>query len=133
MTPLEFLRLTLPEAGVHFLAVFETGRDQPRHFAYRSLQDMAGGIEDMGENPNLSVYHACASFMHESIEVEVAGKTKFKQRVGQNAERAKAFWCDMDVGEDKADKGKGYATQRIAAKAVFDFSAAVGWFGRSGS
>lgn len=123
MDTLEFLRAILPEEGVHYLALFKEGHNAPAHRAYADLETMADAIEQMAGKPQLSVYHACASY-NEGF-VEVGGKRKY--RVPENWNRAKSFWLDVDCGEEKAEKSAGYATKRDAAKAVFDFADALGW------
>src|SRR5262249_33056465 len=47
-------------------------------------------------------------------------------RVGERAMGAYTFWIDIDVGDEKAQKGEGYATQQEALEALRDFCAATG-------
>jgi hypothetical protein len=126
MDTLEFLRAILPESGVHYLALFRAGHDKPQHKAYDDLTKMASAIEAYGQNPDLSVYHACAAFQHTTMEVERNGVTKTVTRAPENWDRAKAFWVDIDCGDAKASAGKGYASQKEAAQAVFQFAKVVG-------
>ncbi len=127
MDTLEFLQTILPDEGVYYLALFKEGYKAPAHKAYRSLETMADAIEQMARSDSLSVYHACASYQHELLEDEVDGKLKRKYRVPENWDRAKAFWADIDCGEEKAAKGAGYLDKREAAKAIFAFADTVGW------
>lgn len=127
MTPLEFLTLILPEQGIHYLAIFKDGYSAPAHKSYDSLDKMAQAIEGMAASEQLAVYHACASYKEHFIEAEEDGEAKRKYRIPPNWDRAKAFWLDIDCGQDKAAKGKGYIDKPTAAKAVFGFADRVGW------
>lgn len=57
-----------------------------------------------------AAYHACGVF-------------KTKSRKAVDAIGAQCFWLDLDVGEDKAKKGKGYASADIALEALGKFEA----------
>lgn len=61
-----------------------------------------------------TVYHACASYK------KPAPGEKFS-RSQRNAAYCKSFWLDLDCGQDKAEKGIGYATQKDAVKALLAF------------
>ena len=129
MDTLEFLRTILPEEGIHYLALFKEGRRFPAHRAYADLESMAYAIEQMADKPSLVVYHACASYQKAVIEIETddPDKPKRKYRIHENWDRAKAFWVDIDCGQEKFDRGEGYLTKVDAAKAVFRFADTVGW------
>jgi hypothetical protein len=127
MNTLDFLTTILPDRGVHYLAVFKEGYDQPTHRVYHTLEQMAGAIDSMANSTQLSVYHACASYQHESVEVEVRGEMKVKRRVPSNWDRARSFWVDLDCGQDKFDKGQGYLTKADAVRAIFAFADTVSW------
>ena len=47
-------------------------------------------------------------------------------RVIEKVVGAHTFWLDIDVGDKKAQEGKGYATQQEALKALRDFCAVTG-------
>jgi putative DNA primase/helicase len=47
-------------------------------------------------------------------------------RVSEKAVGAHTFWLDIDVGDEKVQEGKGYATQQEALEALRDFCAATG-------
>jgi hypothetical protein len=47
-------------------------------------------------------------------------------RVSEKAVGAYTFWLDIDVGDTKAQEGKGYVTQQEALGALRDFCAATG-------
>ena len=127
MDTLEFLKTILPEHGIHYLALFKEGYKFPAHKAYDDLDTMAAAIDGMANSQSLSVYHACATYQKAVIEVEDGDKIKRKYRIPENWDRARSFWVDLDCGQDKFDKGQGYLTKLDATKAVFKFSALVGW------
>jgi hypothetical protein len=117
MTPLEFLRAILPDSGVYYLALFKPEHRFPAHVSFTSLEKMAAAIERFDRDPNLAVYHACASYKEPFILVD--GKKKYRKQ--ENWGRAKALWIDVDCGESKAAEGKGYIDKTTAAKAVYAF------------
>jgi hypothetical protein len=129
MDTLEFLRTILPEEGIHYLALFREGYQFPAHRAYSDLETMAYAIDEMATKPGLQVYHACATYQKAVIEIETddPDKPKRKYRIPENWDRAKAFWVDIDCGQEKFDKGEGYLTKTDAAKAAFKFADTIGW------
>lgn len=127
MNTLEFLQTILPEHGIHYLALFKEGYKFPAHKVYTDLETMADAIEGMAGSRSLSVYHACATYQRAVIEIEDGEKTKRKYRIPENWDRAKAFWVDLDCGEDKHAKGDGYLTKKDAVMAVFKFADTIGW------
>lgn len=122
MNTLEFLRAILPEDGVYYTAIFKPGFHAPAHKPFTSLEAMADAIVKMDAG-DWTVYHACASYKDEFVDVD--GKKKY--RISDNWNRAKAFWADLDCGEDKAAEGKGYATKREAAIAMKEFCDKTGF------
>jgi hypothetical protein len=126
MNTLEFLRAILPEDGVHYTAIFKPGFHAPAHKAFTSLEEMANAIVKMDAG-DWTVYHACASYKEEFVEVDVKGTLKKKYRVEQNWNKAKCFWADLDCGEEKAAEGKGYLTKREAAIAMKAFCDKTGF------
>ena len=127
ITTLDFLKTILPENGIYYLVIFQVGHKIPSHKVYLDLETMADAIDNMAGSKSLSVYHACASYQRAVIEVEDGEKTKRKYRVPENWDRAKAFWVDLDCGQEKFDKGDGYLTQGDAVGAIFEFSDKIGW------
>ena len=129
MNALEFLKTVLPDSGVYFLTIFRDGHGAPGHKAYTDLEQMAQAVESYSKSNQLQVYFATSSYKEPVIEREEGGKTKRKYRISENWDRAKAFWVDLDCGESKANAvpPQGYSTQREAAKAIFEFSDAIGW------
>ena len=133
MNTLQFLQKILPEYGIHYLAIFKDGQHSPAHKAYADLPSMAAAIESYANSTTLSVYHACATYKAAVVETEIpdpenAGATKLRRqyRVPDNWDKAKAFWVDLDCGEEKHAEGKGYLTKRDAAEAVIQFCKDVG-------
>ena len=137
MDTLDFLSKTLPAYGNYCLVLttVETdsrGRPYKVHIPYSDLETMAAALPRLERNPKYTaVYHACGSYQRPYIELdeisEKTGKPKRKYRVPENTAEARAFWLDIDCGEDKAAKGKGYPTQKDAAKAVVTFAKQIGW------
>lgn len=122
MNTLEFLRAILPEDGVYYTAIFKPGFHAPAHKPFTSLEAMAEAIVKMDAG-DWTVYHACGSYKEEFVEV--AGKKKY--RIDTNWNKAKAFWVDLDCGEDKAAEGKGYLNKREAATAMKEFCDKTGF------
>lgn len=127
MDTLDFLKTILPEHGIHYLALFKEGYKFPAHKVYTDLETMADAIDNMAKSQQLSVYHACATYEKAVIEIDDGEKVKRKYRIPENWSRAKSFWVDIDCGQEKFDKGDGYLTKADAAKAIFKFSADIGW------
>lgn len=127
MNTLEFLKAILPEEGIHYLALFKEGYKFPAHKAYTDLETMAYAIDGMAKSTQVSVYHACATYQKAVIEIEDGEKTKRKYRIPENWDRAKAFWVDIDCGQDKFDKGQGYLTKKDAVVAAYKFAGTIGW------
>lgn len=127
MDTLDFLRTILPEHGIHYLAIFKEGHRFPGHRAYADLETMADAINNMARSQSLSIYHACATYEKAVIEVEEGDKVKRKYRIPENWSRAKAFWVDIDCGEEKHAKGDGYLTKKDAVIAVYKFADTIGW------
>jgi hypothetical protein len=129
MDTLEFLRVILPEHGIHYLALFKEGYKFPAHKVYTDLETMAEAIEGMAGSKQLSVYHACASYQKAVIELDELdknGNNKRKYRIPENWDKAKAFWVDVDCGQEKFDKGQGYLTKKEAVVAMAKFAKDVG-------
>lgn len=129
MNTLEFLKTILPEYGIHYLALFKEGYSNPAHKAYTDLETMAYAIEGMAKSQQVSVYHACASYQKAVIELDELdknGKPQRRYRVEENWDKAKAFWVDVDCGQEKFDKGQGYLTKKDACMAMAKFAKGVG-------
>ena len=122
MNTLEFLRAILPEEGVYYAAIFKPGFHAPAHKPFHSLETMADALVKMDAG-DWTVYHACASYKEDFIEIN--GKKKY--RVEPNWNEAKAFWVDLDCGEEKAAEGKGYLTKCEAMSAMKEFCDSTGF------
>jgi hypothetical protein len=116
-----FLGTVLPENGPVYFAVTIPPRNSgnaPRHYACRTIDELASRLltlEDQGHE----VYFATASYQQVRF-TDAAGKSR--QRCGENVAAARACWLDIDVGENKAAAGHGYATQEEARQALATFS-----------
>lgn len=124
MNTLEFFQEVLPDEGTHLLATFEPGYDFPSHKAYGSLTELAHAVEWYEANrPEVSLFHTCAAYKAAYQELPNGKKT---YRKSQNWLSAKAFWLDLDCGQDKGTPDKdgkiqGYLTKKLALLAVKDF------------
>ena len=118
MDTLTFLEKILPEAGTYYLVLIDKETSRVAHHAYDSLTDMARAAVNIDKRPRVQVYHACAAYKDSVVEVN--GKRKY--RVPSNQLSAKAFWVDMDCGEEKHALGKGYLTQMDATRAITAFA-----------
>ena len=121
MNTLEFFQAILPETGPYYLVLMRGGKTS--HKPFTTLQNMAAAVAMCDAIPDLTVYHACASYLEPDMR-DANGKAVFRKQQNQN--RAKALWVDIDCGQDKFDAGKGYLTQRDAAAAVQDFCTKTG-------
>jgi hypothetical protein len=129
MNTLEFLKTILPEFGIHYLALFKEGYKYPAHKVYTDLETMAEAVDAMSRSKQVSVYHACASYQKAVIELEepdIKGNPKRKYRIPENWDKAKAFWVDVDCGQEKFDKKQGYLTKKDACVAMAKFAKDVG-------
>lgn len=137
MDTLQFLQTILPEEGNYYLVLFSAklkdkqGNAVKIHKSFSDLESLAYAVEQFDADPGYTaVYHACSSYRTPYIELDELndwGKPKRKYRVPENWDRARAFWVDIDCGQDKFDKGAGYLTKADAAKAVFGFADTIGW------
>lgn len=122
MNTLDFFRAILPGDGTYFLAVIDKATGRVGHRSFSSLDEMAQTVTKYNANPNINVYHACAAYKAPFVEVD----DKKKYRDPSNWAGAKAFWIDIDCGDEKAAKGDGYLTKREGAVAVIEFCNKVG-------
>jgi hypothetical protein len=121
MNTLEFFQTVLPEDGIKYLVAIDPDSGRPKHVAFETLEQMAQAIDKLDQG-QAQIYHACASYLEKSVQLD--GKKKW--RVPTNHNKAKAFWLDIDCGEDKAAEGKGYATKKEAAQALKFFCTTTG-------
>lgn len=113
----DFLRRVLPAAGFYILAAFPPGGGKPQHKITKSLTALVDHAEKL-DAKGLEVYHACSSYKERRIWDE--RKERWRIRTAANAAFVRSQWLDIDVGEEKAAKGQGYATQREAVAALAD-------------
>lgn len=104
LTTLEFLRLTLPEEGAHFVSL-HSGSGWHDSFAGYDLEDVAQFIESNAAR-DANVYYAAASF-----HSWAAG------RKASNARSLRQFRLDIDVGK----KANSYPSRDAAAQALRAF------------
>jgi hypothetical protein len=116
----EFFSAILPPGGVYIIAA-----QTPKGFRHKGFKTIAeaAAFALKCDATGVPTYHACAAYKSEPHRTEDG---KLIARTSSNWKSAKAFWLDIDCGEDKAAEGKGYATQRDGAGAL------LSWCKRSG-
>lgn len=128
ISTLEFLKLILPEYGIHYIALFKEGNKFPAHLVQVDLEDMAAKIAEIAPRSNYQIYHACASYLKPAVEIDQPdGSVKKKYRIPENWDCARAFWVDLDCGQAKFDKGDGYLTKKDATVAITKFAKDIDW------
>lgn len=130
MNTQDFLGTILPGEGIYFLALIDKASGRVAHKAYDSIEDMAAAVETYSKNPNINVYHACAAYKEAHVMVpdkKRPGELKKAYRDPSNWLGAKAFWIDIDCGDEKAAKGDGYVNKRDGATAVVEFCRTTGF------
>lgn len=123
MDTLGFFKAILPSEGVYFIGLMRADKHGIAHIACKDVADVVATVKKFDGRVGVTVYHACSSYK----EAYVQHGEKKKYRVPENAHAAKAFWIDLDVGQEKAEKGKGYATKNDAWVAIRDFCKAQGF------
>lgn len=128
ISTLEFLKLILPEHGIHYIALFKEGNKFPAHLVQVDLEDMAAKIAEVAPRSNYQIYHACAAYLKPAVEIDQPdGTIKKKYRIPENWDCARSFWVDLDCGQAKFDKGDGYLTKKDAVVAITKFAKDVDW------
>lgn len=128
ISTLEFLKLILPEYGIHYIALFKEGNKFPAHLVQVDLEDMAAKIAEIAPRSQYQIYHACASYLKPAVEIDQPdGSVKKKYRIPENWDSARSFWVDLDCGQAKFDKGDGYLTKKDAVLAITKFAKDVDW------
>lgn len=143
MNTLEHLSRILPSSGLKVMAVMQQRVDNngdlvfkadgspsltTRHKTFKTVEDLAKRIGLMSHSSN-TVYMALGGFDPERsfIDKEFEGKPyKGFSRSADFTIAFKAFWLDLDVGEDKYAEKKGYASQSMAIEKLWDFVHAIG-------
>lgn len=136
----DFFSLILPESGIKYLAesrFFEKNGERKHYFKHitcDNIESMAGIARAMDDEERV-VYFACAGFAEPKpridrktglVRVKANGDPQMDMRTQELATHVKSVWLDIDCGEDKASKGKGYATKKDAVRAVGHFSKKIG-------
>lgn len=116
MNTQEFLKCVLPDSGIKIVAAKMNGKF--KHKGFETVED-AAAFALKCDAEELETYHACAAYKERPHLNQETGK--YVARVSSNWLCAKAFWVDIDCGPDKAEAGKGYATQIEGAKALLEW------------
>lgn len=114
METLDFFKTVLPPEGWYYLVLINRVTKRVTHKAYNNLEALAHAAEQLDSDEDCNLYHACASYRNEYIEID--GKRKMRNPA--NYLNAKSLWVDLDCGKDKADKNEGYLTKLDAVKAI---------------
>lgn len=96
---------------VHFIA--EPSDKGWQHHPVKTVDEAASKAREI-MNAERNAYFACSKYRTPD------------NRKGENVKSVRAFWLDIDCGEDKAAKGEGYATKQEAANALLGFCKAAG-------
>jgi hypothetical protein len=112
--------LPAPEAGQVFVAATPYQKNSPddkppmEHTHVETHEALADRVLAISSADKES-YYALGRYTPHQTEHGKPG------RQGKFACAVKAFWFDIDCGEDKAEGGKGYATQVAASQALKRF------------
>lgn len=143
MNTFEHLTRVLPSSGLKVMAVMQPRVDSngdlvyktdgtpvlvTRHKTFKSTEELANRIRLMAHTPH-TVYMAMGGFDPDRsfIDKEFEGKPyKGFSRKADFTIAFKAYWLDVDIGEDKYAEKKGYATQSMALEKLWEFVHAIG-------
>ena len=104
----KFYEKILPTKGNKYCVAWTSGKGM-NHEWVDSIADIEPTIIDLqNKHKEINVYVAMSSFQGQS-------------RLAKHAEYRKSLFVDLDVGEDKAKLGNGYATKEEAEKALDEF------------
>ena len=104
----KFYEKILPKQGNKYCIAWTKGRGM-NHEWVDLIKDIEPTIIDLqNKHKEVNIYVAMSSFEGQS-------------RLAKNATYRKSLFVDLDVGEEKAKSGKGYATKEEAEKALDDF------------
>lgn len=118
MQTVEFLEKIWPSDGAYLIA-YKTDKGF-RHNGYTTVEEAAVAACALDAKGH-DVFFACSAFQSIPYRDEDG---KWVTRTKENWLAAKAFWCDVDCGEAKAEAGIGYATQGDGIEAVDTWCAA---------
>lgn len=119
MNTKQFLETILPHDSVCLIATRE-GKAF-KHCGFSDFGEAAAYVAEC-DAKGIETYHACAGYKRAPYMLN----GKLISRTALNWDRAKAFWCDIDCGAEKAEHGKGYADQKEAVIALFGWCEKVG-------
>ena len=104
----KFYEKILPTKGNKYCIAWTSGKGM-NHEWVDSITDIKPTIIELqNKHKEINIYVAMSSF-------------KGQSRLAKHAAYRKSLFVDLDVGEDKAELGKGYATKEEAEKALDDF------------
>mgnify|MGYP003649392285 FL=1 len=104
----KFYEKILPTKGNKYCVAWTSGKGM-NHEWVDYIKDIEPTIKDLqSKNKDINIYVAMSSFEGQS-------------RLAKHATYRKSLFVDLDVGKDKAESGKGYATKEEAEKALDDF------------
>ena len=104
----KFYEKILPTKGNKYCVAWTSGKGM-NHEWVDYIKDIEPTIKDLqSKHKDINIYVAMSSFEGQS-------------RLAKHATYRKSLFVDLDVGKDKAESGKGYATKEEAEKALDDF------------
>lgn len=104
----KFYEKILPKKGNKYCIAWTSGKGM-NHEWVDSIVDIEPTVLELQKKyKEINIYVAMSSFQGQS-------------RLAKHAMYRKSLFVDLDVGEDKAKTGKGYATKEEAEKALDDF------------
>ena len=138
MNTFEHLSKILPSNGLKVMAVMVQRTDSEgnpifkqdgkpsittKHKTFGSIEQLAKAIQ-LNAKSGRPLYMALGGYDRERsfIDKEYEGRQyKGFSRSADFTTHFRSFWLDLDVGEDKATSGEGYATQAIAIEKLLEF------------
>ena len=108
MNTIEFLRWVLPPEGAYVAFIHSSTAGRHRQVYFDSLEELAEAAEYYDQE-GCDVYFAMGNFKEKGT------------RRAEDVNHIRSFFLDLDCGEDKADTGKGFATQGEAIRKLQDF------------
>lgn len=138
MNTFEHLSKILPSNGLKVMAVMVQRTDSEgnpifkpdgkpsittKHKTFGSIEQLAKAIQ-LNAKSGRPLYMALGGYDRERsfIDKEYEGRQyKGFSRSADFTTHFRSFWLDLDVGEDKAASGEGYATQAIAIEKLLEF------------
>ena len=101
----KFYKKILPIKGNKYCVAWTSGKGM-NHEWVDYIKDIEPTIKNLqSKHKDINIYVAMSSFEGQS-------------RLAKHATYRKSLFVDLDVGKDKAESGKGYATKEEAEKAI---------------